>query len=156
KSGNRQLMAEIGQHLRDVQALARGVAEHGFTAIDLAQLQRTELHGQVQRRVHGQGKNFRHYKASTSARTSLALPKVSAVCASCCAVLRFSSRTQALTSPMLRAETLNSSTPSPTSTGTANGSAASSPQIPTHLPWAWAARTVMSISCSTAGCRPSA
>jgi hypothetical protein len=150
-------MPEVGQHLRDVDALAGGMAEQGLAAVDLTQFQLTPA--RTVRSSAGFRVRVRIFAIRgppLSARTSAALPAVSAL------LRQFAERCSALSSriPRLdladaaRRDTLNSSTPRPTSTGTASGSAASSPQTPTHLPWACAARTVMSISCSTAGCKP--
>src|SRR3546814_4591019 len=43
KTGDGQLMTEVGQHLRDVEALAGSMHLQTFAAIDLAQAQRGQL-----------------------------------------------------------------------------------------------------------------
>ncbi|MCY1174833.1 hypothetical protein D9M73_150460 [compost metagenome] len=78
KATDGQLMPEVRQHLRHVHAFAGGVGVHHIAAVDLAGFKARQLDGQVQRRVEGQGKNPGHYKSSTNARTSLALPTASA------------------------------------------------------------------------------
>ncbi|MNZ79377.1 hypothetical protein D3C78_979790 [compost metagenome] len=78
KTTDGQLMPEVGQHLRHVHTFTGGVGVHDIAAIDLAGFKARQLHGQVQRRVEGQGENPCHYRASTSARTSLALPTAKA------------------------------------------------------------------------------
>ncbi|MNZ94454.1 hypothetical protein D3C78_1135620 [compost metagenome] len=78
KATDGQLMPEVGQHLRHVHAFAGGVGVHHIAAVDLAGFKARQLDGQVQRRVEGQGKNPGHYRASTNARTSLALPTAKA------------------------------------------------------------------------------
>ncbi|MNN49771.1 hypothetical protein D3C81_1643200 [compost metagenome] len=74
KTTDGQLMPEVRQHLRHVHALAGGVGVHDIAAVDLAGFKARQLDGEVQRRVEGQGENPGHYRASTNARTSSALP----------------------------------------------------------------------------------
>src|SRR3546814_12649910 len=62
----------------------------------------------IERRVEGQGQDLGHYSTSTNARTSLALPTARASWARIFTCARLTSRTRALTSAMLRAETLRS------------------------------------------------
>ena len=78
KAADGELMAEVRQHLGDVDALARSVGVHLFAAIDLTGIQPRQLNGEVECRVEGQGENLGHYRASTNARTSLALPTAKA------------------------------------------------------------------------------
>ncbi len=48
-------MAKIGQDLGDVESLARGVHLQVIAAIDFAQVQRGQLHGEIQRGIEGDG-----------------------------------------------------------------------------------------------------
>ena len=73
KAGHGQLMAEIGQDLGDVEPLARSVHLQVVAAIDFAQAQRGQLHGEIQRGIEGDGQYARHQQCSpTKARTSWA------------------------------------------------------------------------------------
>ena len=54
------VVPQVGQHLGDVQALARRVAVLGLAAVDLAGAQVVEADGDVQRGVEGEGEDLGH------------------------------------------------------------------------------------------------
>ncbi|MNY57078.1 hypothetical protein D3C86_1932300 [compost metagenome] len=69
---------------------------------------------------------------------------------------RSTSRTAALIAGINGTLTDSSSTPRPSNNGTARVSDAMAPHTPTHLPWVWAALTVLAIRRSTDGWKLSA
>ena len=71
-------VAQVGQYLGNVHALARGMGQQSLTAIDFARVQMRQAYGQVQGRVKGDGQDSGHQSASTKARTSSGLPTLKA------------------------------------------------------------------------------
>ena len=78
KATYRQRVAQIGQYLRHVQALAGSMGQHQRATVNLPRCQLPKTHGQVQCRVEGDSQNTGHQSASTKARTSSGLPTLKA------------------------------------------------------------------------------